>query len=155
TGLTPRTDTKIMQELHELLPLSIGLGLAVSILFSETFGIAAGGMIVPGYLALNLGNPYNMLLTMLASLVTFWVVRGVSMFVIVYGRRRTVLMILCGYIAGQTISWLAPIGPDGSTIQVIGYIIPGLIAIWLDRQGVIETLASAGTAAVIVRLILV
>jgi len=144
-----------MQELHELLPLSIGLGLAVSILFSETFGIAAGGMIVPGYLALNLGNPYNMLLTMLASLVTFWVVRGVSMFVIVYGRRRTVLMILCGYIAGQTISWLAPIGPDGSTIQVIGYIIPGLIAIWLDRQGVIETLASAGTAAVIVRLILV
>ena len=45
--------------------------------------------------------------------------------------------------------------PDGDAVQVIGYIIPGLIAIWLDRQGVIETLAAMITASVVVRLILI
>jgi hypothetical protein len=38
---------------------------------------------------------------------------------------------------------------------VIGYIVPGLIAIWLDRQGVVPTLAALVTSAVVVRLILI
>ena len=38
---------------------------------------------------------------------------------------------------------------------MIGFIIPGLIAIWIDRQGIIETLAALITASVVVRLILV
>jgi hypothetical protein len=38
---------------------------------------------------------------------------------------------------------------------VIGYILPGLIAIWLDRQGVVPTLAALVTSAVVVRLILI
>ncbi|MBI4224246.1 MAG: poly-gamma-glutamate biosynthesis protein PgsC, partial [Deltaproteobacteria bacterium] len=36
----------------------------------------------------------------------------------------------------------------------IGFIIPGLIAIWLDRQGVVETLAALAIVSVMVRLIL-
>jgi poly-gamma-glutamate biosynthesis protein PgsC/CapC len=137
------------------LTLSIGLGLAVSILFSETFGIAAGGMIVPGYLALHLDRPYDLLLTALASLITYGIVRSFSMFMIVFGRRRTVLMILVGYIVGAVVTQVSPSPPDGETIQVIGYIIPGLIAIWLDRQGVIETFSSAATAAILVKLIMI
>ena len=43
----------------------------------------------------------------------------------------------------------------GTELQVIGFIIPGLIAIWLDRQGIVETLAALVTASVVVRLILV
>ncbi len=31
----------------ELLSVAIGIGLAVSLLFSELFGLAAGGMVVP------------------------------------------------------------------------------------------------------------
>jgi uncharacterized membrane protein len=38
---------------------------------------------------------------------------------------------------------------------VIGFIIPGLIAIWLDRQGVFSTICSLATASVVVRLVLV
>ena len=38
---------------------------------------------------------------------------------------------------------------------VIGYIIPGLIAIWIDRQGLVETLSALLTASVVVRLILI
>ncbi|MBX3130261.1 MAG: poly-gamma-glutamate biosynthesis protein PgsC [Polyangiaceae bacterium] len=141
----------------ELLPLSVGVGLAVSLLFTEMFGIAAGGMIVPGYLALNLARPVDVALTIGAGFVTFAIVHTLSSFVIVYGRRRTVLMILVGYLVGMAVRWSAAsfVEPLGADLAVIGFIIPGLIAIWLDRQGILETLAAMITASVVVRLILV
>lgn len=141
----------------ELLPLSVGIGLAVSLLFSEAFGVAAGGMIVPGYLALAMTRPVDVAVTIVAGFITFAIVHALSSFIIVYGRRRTVLMILVGYLVGMAIRWLAPsIGPVGTTpFDVIGFIIPGLIAIWLDRQGIIETVAAMITASVVVRLVLV
>lgn len=141
----------------ELLPLAVGLGLAVSLVFTELFGIAAGGMIVPGYLALNLHKPLDVLLTLAAAFVTYAIVHALSSFVIVYGRRRTVLMILVGYLVGMVIRWATGsfVIMGGIELQIIGFIIPGLIAIWLDRQGVMETLAALFTAAAVVRLLLV
>jgi len=141
----------------ELLPLSIGIGLAVSLLFSELFGLAAGGMVVPGYIALNLHNPSSVLLTIGAGLVTFALVHALASFVVIYGKRRTVMMILVGYLLGAVLR--ATLGESiaiGETWEaaLIGFIIPGLIAIWIDRQGVIETITSLITASVVVRLIL-
>ncbi|MBW2454616.1 MAG: poly-gamma-glutamate biosynthesis protein PgsC [Deltaproteobacteria bacterium] len=141
----------------ELLPLSVGIGLAISLMFSELFALAAGGMIVPGYLALSLTRPLDVVLTVSAGLATFAIVHALSSFVIVYGRRRTVLMILVGYMMGMVARSLVGgwASPQGDEVQVIGFIIPGLIAIWLDRQGVVETLAAMVTASVAVRLLLV
>ncbi len=163
-----------------LLALSIGVGLVVSLLFSEFFGLAAGGLVVPGYLALYLTKPVEVVATLVAALLTFFLVRIVSTFVIVYGRRRTALMILVGYGAGliMNLSLEAVIEAtdpvllavanadvnintvlDASRVSleagVIGYIVPGLIAIWLDRQGVVPTLAALLTSAVLVRLVLI
>ena len=39
--------------------------------------------------------------------------------------------------------------------NVIGFIIPGLIALWIDRQGWVETLAPLMTSSVLVRLVLI
>jgi gamma-polyglutamate biosynthesis protein CapC len=141
----------------ELLPLSVGIGLVISLLFTEMFGIAAGGMIVPGYLALSLTRPLDVALTIGAGFATFAIVHTLSSFVIVYGRRRTVLMILVGYLVGMLVRWSTGsfVSVGGIELQVIGFIIPGLIAIWLDRQGIVETLAALITASVVVRLILV
>lgn len=143
--------------MFELLPLSVGIGLAVSFLFTELFGLATGGMIVPGYLALSMTRPVDVGTTILAGFVTFAIVHALSSFVIVYGRRRTVLMILVGYLVGMLVRWLAPgLGPiGGAGVDVIGFIIPGLIAIWLDRQGILETISAMITASVVVRLVLV
>ena len=141
----------------DVLALSVGIGLAISLLFTELFGIAAGGMIVPGYFALSLTRPIDVLLTVLAGFATFAIVHTLSTFMIIYGRRRTVLMILVGYLVGMGVRFGAG-GLDsvgGSDWQVIGFIIPGLIAIWLDRQGIVETLAALVTASVAVRLLLV
>jgi poly-gamma-glutamate biosynthesis protein PgsC/CapC len=166
-----------------LLALSIGLGLIVSLLFSELFGLAAGGLVVPGYIALYLTRPLDVAATLVAALLTFFIVRILATFVIVYGRRRTALMILLGYATGALLSsalaaafesaaapaalppvpdalpiaarGLATVGQEALEAGVIGYIVPGLIAIWLDRQGVVPTLAALLTSAVVVRLILI
>ena len=142
--------------MSELLPLSVGIGLAVSLLFSEMFAVAAGGMIVPGYLALHVTKPLDIVLTVAAGLATFAIVNALSVFIIVYGRRRTVLMVLVGYLVGAALrAAIGQLAAPETEIEVIGFIIPGLIAIWLDRQGIVETLAALVTASVVVRLILV
>ena len=142
----------------ESLPVAIGIGLVVSLLFSELFGLAAGGMVVPGYIALSLTSPLDVALTMLTGFLTFAIVHALASIVIVYGRRRTVLMILVGYVLGALLRAVAAgaLPPDvGSEQTVIGYIIPGLIGIWIDRQGAAETCSTLLTASVVVRLVLI
>lgn len=140
----------------ELLTLSIGLGLTASLLYGELFGLAAGGMVVPGYIALYADKPVDIGLTLLAALVTFGFLRGLSQIAIVYGRRRTALTILVGYLVGMVFRmWLqSPVTPFAEG-AIIGFIIPGLIAIWYQRQGVVETTLSLLTAAVLVRMVLI
>jgi gamma-polyglutamate biosynthesis protein CapC len=144
-----------------LLPVSIGIGLAVSLLFSELFALAAGGMVVPGYIALAMSRPLDVALTLAAGVLTYGIVHAVSSTVVIYGRRRTVIMILIGYLLGMSIGTLS-IGPFGiehrgpsTELAIIGYIIPGLIAIWIDRQGLVETITVLLTAATVVRLVLI
>ncbi len=142
--------------MSELLPLSIGIGLVVSLFFSEAFGIAAGGLIVPGYFALSLTRPQEVALTVGAGFMTYAIVRTLASFLVIYGRRRTVLMILVGYLVGMLVAGVVPtLGVGDAERAVIGFIIPGLIAIWLDRQGVIETVTALVTASVVVRLVLI
>lgn len=138
----------------ELLAASIGIGLALSLLFAEFFGITAGGMVVAGYIAVYLHQPMAVLVTILSGVSTFAIVRALSSFMLIYGRRRTLFMILIGYLIGMGINQFVPLAAMVGGYQVIGFIIPGLIAIWLDRQGVVETLAALAIVSVMVRLIL-
>lgn len=144
--------------------LAIAVGLIVSFAFSELYGLAAGGMIVPGYLAVSLDRPGTIVMTLLAALLTFAIVRLVSQFAIVYGRRRIVMMILVGFLVGAVlrgvIGLVMPEAPadgvaDEAWFTVIGFIIPGLIALWMDRQGLVETVSPVLTSAVCVRLVLI
>jgi len=149
----------------DILTASIGIGLAISLLFSEMFGLAAGGMVVPGYVALYLNRPVDIALTIAAALVTYFAVHALSTFIIIYGKRRTVLMISIGYLVRGVMATIPFYTSDPlvrisemsgapAEFSVIGYVIPGLIAIWMDRQGVIETLSALITSAVVVRLVL-
>ena len=161
----------------ELLMISIGVGLAISLAFSELFGVAAGGMIVPGYVALFLHRPMLIVWTLVAALLTYLVVEGLSQVTILYGRRLTAVTILVGYLMGLGVRWIVESklfvdnnlltgadwagGPGWMAVAgweetaVIGFIIPGLIAIWYQRQGVVDTTISLLTAAAAVRLFLI
>ena len=166
-----------------LLALAIGVGLLLTLLVTEAFGIAAGGLVVPGYMALKLMQPINFLLTILVALATFAIIRVLSSFAIIYGRRMVGITILTAYVIGALLELaigggvtfqLAPAGAemvqgDSATdnlnqqmgapifveLGVIGYIIPGLIALWFNRQGIMQTLSSLIITSVLVRLTLI
>lgn len=140
---------------------SIGLGLVVSLVFSEILGLAAGGLVVPGYIALYLDQPLRIAGTLLAALVTYALVNVIGRFVLLYGRRTMVFCVLAGYLFGYLTRYLmvfnaaSGLGVDAAVLQSIGYIIPGLIAYWMMRQGIVETICTMLIAAFIVRLGLV
>lgn len=165
-----------------ILAAAIGIGLFFTLILSQAFGLAAGGLVVPGYMALQLMNPFNVAVTLTAALATFLIVRLVASYAVIYGRRQTILMILTGYllagildlVLGGLVAWadLEMIGQPGEgeaqvaavesmlasrllELSVIGYIIPGLIAIWFDRQGILQTLCGLAVTAVLVRLALI
>lgn len=140
---------------------AIGLGLVISLIFSEVMGVAAGGLIVPGYIALYLDQPLRIVGTILAALLTFGSVKILGRFILLYGRRTMVFSVLIGFVFGYMTRYLLMInamidaGVDMSMVTSIGYIIPGLIAYWMNRQGVLETLCTMLMASFIVRLALV
>jgi len=142
--------------MDSIITLSIGIGLVVSLFFSEMLGLTAGGMVVPGYIALYLDRPLVIIFTLAVSYLTYFIVHSLSAVTIIYGRRRTVLMILVGFALGALIRSFGSLELPMATIDltIIGYIIPGLIAIWIDRQGLVESFSALITASVIVRMCL-
>lgn len=143
--------------MEDLIPNAIGIGLVVSLVFSETMGLAAGGMVVPGYIALNLTDPLRVLMTMVLGVATWLVVMLLSNFTILFGRRRTVVIILVGFLLGALFRNFMVFDLGDETIQLgaIGFIIPGLVGMWIDRQGVVETSATLVCSGVLVKLILI
>ena len=98
-------------------------------------------------------KPLDLVATLTVAFVAFGVVSVLGNFLIVFGRRRTALMILVAYLFGMGIrSWT---GLFAAEWEIIGYIIPGLIAVWMDRQGVVETLTALTIVSAAVRLMLI
>lgn len=135
---------------------AIGLGLVISLLFSETLGLAAGGMVVPGYIALMIHQPLRILGTVAVALVTYGALQLLSRYMLIYGRRRIVVAVLLGFVFGALSRELLLFRVHGSPVDAstIGFVVPGLIANWMERQGVMQTLCVMTTTAVLVRLLL-
>ncbi len=137
--------------------VAIGLGVLISLFFLETFGAAAGGIVVAGYVAMHLHQPITILATLSVSIIVFIIVKILGKFMFIYGRRRMVITVLLGFIIGWMARYygiFANLSSDYS-VNVIGFIIPGLIANAMERQGIVKTLSILVVAAVIVRFLLV
>ena len=74
----------------------IGIGMVLSLLATETLGVTAGGIIVPGYIAMhmNLENFSMIVATFGISIITFLIIKILSHFILIYGKRRLVLALL-------------------------------------------------------------
>lgn len=178
--------------------IAIGLGMLISLILTESVGVTAGGLIVPGYIALNLHNPYMVLFTFLISLITLLILSLLSKFVIIYGKRRLVFCLLLSFLLGSIIrefplylmesndinnllslrnfeglnfiqSFIVEISYQlvkltevnmnyehliNNPMIYVGYLIPGLMASWMDKQGIIKTSATIIIIASVINLIL-
>ena len=136
---------------------AVGIGMFLSLILTETIGLAAGGIVVPGYIALVLHNPVQVISTIVVGIITYLIVKLISLYIIIYGRRLLIISILIGYL----ISYITKISPMVTmntlsiNIETIGFVIPGLIAYWIARQGIIPTLSAMIIVSSLVRLTII
>ncbi len=127
------------------------IGLLVSLGFIGLTGLYPGGIIVPSYLVLFLHEPQRIVGTLAAALLTLAVYRLSCRWLILFGRRRFVFLILVGGLWALLWFELFPyIFPLSLEFRVIGWVIPGLIANHFDRQGVVVTTAALVTVTVVI-----
>ena len=132
--------------------ISIGLGIFLSLILSESLGVTAGGIIVPGFIALYLHQPIQVVVTFLVAILVWAIIQGMGNVMFLYGKRRIVLALILGFFFGYISRNFIYLSQDIGSVAVIGNIIPGLIANWMDRQGIIRTLSVVLLTSVMVKL---
>ncbi len=135
--------------------ISIGLSVVISFILYETFGLLTGGMVSAGYLAMFFEQPFRIVATLVLAILIYLITRLISRRVILYGRRRFMLMILFGLVLGWLIEKLM-IGLHviPQDIRIIGHVVAGLIANDMYKQGILRVLLTVLLSAALVRLLL-
>jgi len=129
---------------------TIFIGLAVALIYAELTGIYPGGIIVPAFLALSLDHPIRALATVAVACLSLLIYKLLSRTLILFGKRRFVIIILIGGLLSQLLVLVMPkLLAAPVEFQVIGFIIPGLLANNLERQRFLPTLASLVTVTAI------
>ena len=133
---------------------TVALSVILSFLVTELTGLLTGGMVSAGYLAFYFSEPMRILSTFLLSALIALILRLSREFLILYGRRRFMLSILLSilfvYALEKAYFIMSPLSLD---LRVIGYIIPGLIANDMEKQGIIRTSLTLIIVTALVKLL--
>jgi poly-gamma-glutamate biosynthesis protein PgsC/CapC len=140
-----------------MVEIAITLGLIFSLLSYEIFGLAAGGIVVPGYIALQLSEPDRLAGIIVVSLATYLFVKVLGNYTFLYGRRQMVVCLLVGCLLANFSRHFLFIDVTTSTVQLqaVGWVIPGLIAHWFGKQGIYRTLCVLFITSVLVRMLVI
>ena len=138
-----------------MLQQAIGLSIILGFLSTELLGVFTGGLISAGYLAFYIEQPWRILSTVILSLIVYLVTLIIGKVCILYGRRRfmitVILGILLGWLYEELSFYLAGFSQD---LRIIGYIIPGLMANDMCKQGILRTVIMVMVCALLIRLLL-
>jgi poly-gamma-glutamate biosynthesis protein PgsC/CapC len=133
-----------------LLRLAILIGVVLSIVVYRFYGWSTGGFVTAGYLALFATRPLHILWSLVMALATLQLVTRVIMpRVILWGRRKFAVMIICGTLLTWGCERLVhPFFEPWPVFDSIGILIPALIANDAQRQGYNRTVAMVLVCAV-------
>lgn len=140
-----------------MIELAVTIGIIFSLFFIEAFGMAAGGIIVPGYVALQLGTPDRLIGLVVIALLTFLTIKFIGRFTFLFGRRQMVISLLVGTIYAIISHHFLFFNTAENTLEfsAVGWVVPGLVAHWAAKQGFIKTIAMLGIISVLVRLMVI
>ena len=144
---------------NELARLTIILGIVVSTIIYKRTGLTLGGVIVCGYLALFVGQPLHIVVTLAIAYMTYQIVYKIlQKRFMLNGRKLFEIEILVGLVF--QVLWVIIIRLFG-TIEIdltilygIGFVLPGVIAHDMGRQGARNTIGSILLGVSIVALII-
>jgi len=138
-----------------MLHVAVGLSILLGFLSFEFLGLLSGGMVSAGYLAFFMEQPLRIVFTLGMAVCICILVKLLQRWIIIFGRRRFMITIVLGLLLAWIIEnlffYMSNINQD---MRFIGYVIPGLIANDMEKQGIIKTLCMIIIIAVIIRLVL-
>lgn len=124
------------------------LGIFLSLIFAELTDLSAGGIIVPAYFAMYAYDPKRIIGTIIISLLCVVLIKFMSRFMILYGRRRFALYVMTGIFLRMLLGITT-----GDMSMSIGYLIPGILGRDIEKQGAVPTLVSLGIVILLIRII--
>lgn len=131
--------------------LALVIGLVVSLLIEQIFGVSTGGMIVPGYLAIVCDDISQVILIFAVSFIVYLIVDYIlPHFMILFGRKKFVASLIVGLLIKLTLEMVFPILPFSiMEFRGVGVITPSLIASSYSKQGIRYTIPAVLIAAYI------
>jgi len=125
----------------EAVRLALALGVILSILAYERWRLTGGAAVVAGYLGIFVNRPLYIVTTVALAVLTYYIVQNfVARKMFLYGRRRLVVMVLVGMVFQLITGLLAYLTSTDAPWLVglygVGFVLPGLIAQDIERQGV-------------------
>ena len=124
------------------------LGIIIGLIYSEFTDVSPGGIIVPAYFAMYAYSPMRLLGTLALAFGCMLIVRLLSRFMILYGRRRYAVFLFVGIL----LKWICSLAGAGSAIS-IGSLIPGILGRDMERQKVLPTLISLAIVTLLICLL--
>lgn len=132
------------------------IGILISAFFVEFTGFYAGGIVVPVWLSFYVDQPLRILSTVVISLACLLVYKILRSYLFLYSRRRFVLLILLSVFFTSFFRQITPLTDlQPIELQTVGWIVPGLLANTMERQGILITLISMIAVSLTIRLVTV
>ena len=132
------------------------IGILISIIFYELTDISPGGIIVPGILVMYFDSIERIIYTIIIAFITFLIVKLLSKYLLVFGKRRFVLMIIVSMTLNIILELImGALSVNLLSISIVGYTIAGLIANDFYKQGVKKTLPALTICVCLLELIVI
>ncbi|MBQ0071513.1 MAG: poly-gamma-glutamate biosynthesis protein PgsC [Spirochaetales bacterium] len=138
-----------------MLSTTIALSVILGFVCTEFTGLLTGGLVSSGYLAYYFQEPTRMVSTLLVSILICLLVKALKCVMILYGRRRFMVTVVMSILAVHLIESFYYYGASiNMDLRIIGYIIPGLIANDMEKQGILKTLGVVIVLTLVLRLLI-
>ena len=138
-----------------MLRTAVVLSVLLGFIGSEFLGILSGGLVSAGYISFYINQPARVASTLLMAVAICLIVRALGHVIILFGRRRFILTMLVSILLTQILeSILIVTSTVDIDMRIIGYIIPGLIANDMEKQGIFRTLIMICACAAVIWLVL-
>lgn len=123
------------------------LGMVTAMALYERRHLTVGSTVVPGYIAASILEPYRIAFMVATAWLAYAVVHlWLPKLTVVSARGKYFLAVNFSAIFAA-IAWRSALLPGGADVLVgVGYVLPGLLAHDMGRQGVRKTLAAAAAA---------
>ena len=127
---------------HETICLA--LGMLLGMFYYHKTGWACGGIITPGVIAMYIGEPEKIAVSLAAGLVTWLVLELLVRFSGIYGRQRMATAMLIALALRYPL-----VSVFGETSLWLGWVVPGLIGADMQRQGMLITASAVVSVSLV------